>query len=224
MKKKIASMFISLHTWQIMLLSIIGAVLITDGVTALISLWVWREIQTNLIVLGTINAVIVPLIILPVVVRNLKQVVKLEEQNRSHIETITQLENQRQIEMAIQRRVDEMSLLYHLSVSLVSGKNLYDTLLALQGEITKLLQADAFYVAIYDEETDIVAYPIFFDAGNPITDKPRRLHERPGHSGCRSRLCRFESRQRACRCRAGPVSSFRPVHLRCLKTPTRAGR
>jgi len=183
MKKQIASMFISLHTWQIMLFSIIGAVLITDGVTALISLWVWREIQTNLIVLGTINAVLVPLIILPVVIRNLKQVVKLEEQNLSHIETIAQLENQRQIEVAIQRRVDEMSLLYHLSVSLVSGKNLYDTLLALQGKITQLLQVDAFYVAIYDAETDIVKYPIFFDEGNPITDTPRRLHERPGLTG-----------------------------------------
>ena len=183
MKKQIASMFISLHTWQIMLFSIIGAVLITDGVTALISLWVWREIQINLIVLGTINAVLVPLIILPVVIRNLKQVVKLEEQNRSHMETIAQLENQRQVEVAIQRRVDEMSLLYHLSVSLVSGKNLYDTLLALQGKITQLLQVDAFYVAIYDEETDIVAYPIFFDEGNPITDTPRLLHESPGLTG-----------------------------------------
>jgi hypothetical protein len=58
---------------------------------------------------------------------------------------ISQLERQSEIDVAIQRRADEMSLLYHLSVSLVSGKNLYDTLLALQAEIVKLIQADAFY-------------------------------------------------------------------------------
>jgi PAS domain S-box-containing protein len=49
------------------------------------------------------------------------------------------------------RRADEMSLLYRLGISLTSGKNLYDTLLALQAEIIKLIQADAFYVAIFAE-------------------------------------------------------------------------
>ncbi len=81
------------------------------------------------------------------------------------------------------RRTDEMSLLYNLGVSLTSGKNLYDTLLALQTEIIKLIQADAFYVAIYDETTDIVRYPIFFDAGRPLEATDRLLHEWPGLTG-----------------------------------------
>src|ERR1051325_6872948 len=168
MKYKIKSLFMALHTWQIILLSVLGAVIITDLVTVVVSLWIWHEVQINLIVLGTINAILVPLVILPVIIRNLRQVVKLEEQNRSHIETISQLENQRQVEATIQRRADEISLLYNLSVSLASGTNVHDTLLALQVEITKFIQADAFYVAFYDEKTDIVSYPILFAEGKPL--------------------------------------------------------
>jgi len=145
MKDKIKSIFMALHTWQIILFSILGAVAITNLITVLASLWIWHEIQIHLILLGTINAVLVPLIILPAVIHTLRQVARLEEENRSHVEMISQLERQSEIDVAIQRRADEMSLLYHLSVSLVSGKNLYDTLLALQAEIVKLIQADAFY-------------------------------------------------------------------------------
>ena len=183
MKVKIKTLFVSLHTWQVILFSVIGAVLITDLVTALVSLQIWHEVQINLIVLGTINAILVPLILLPVIIRNLRQIVKLEEQNRSHIETISQLENQRQIEATLQRRADEISLLYRLGVSLASGKDLYDTLLTLQGEIVKFIQADAFYVAFYDEKTDIAKYPIFFNEGKPLYTADRFLHEVPGLTG-----------------------------------------
>src|SRR5258706_8335330 len=183
MKDKIKSLFISLHTWQIFLFSVISAVLITDLVTALVSLWIWHEINTNLILLGTINATLVPLIILPIVIRSLRRVVMLEEQNGSHVEIISQFESQRRIEDAVQRRADEMTLLYNLNVSLASGKNLYDTLLALQAEIIKFIQADAFYVAFYDEKTDIVKYPILFNEGNPLPEESRLLHEWPGLTG-----------------------------------------
>ena len=183
MKDKIKSLFVSLHTWQIMLFLIIGAIAITNLITVLVSLWVWHEIQINLIVLGTINAVLVPFIILPVVIRNLRQVVKLEEDNRSHLEMISQLKQRSEIDAAIQRRADEMSLLCQLGVSLASGKNLYDTLLALQAEMVKLIQADAFYVAIYDEKTDIVRYPVYFDEDEPQPETDRLLHEWPGLTG-----------------------------------------
>ena len=183
MKDKIKSLFVSLHTWQIMLFLIIGAIAITNLITVLVSLWVWHEIQINLIVLGTINAVLVPFIILPVVIRNLRQVVKLEEDNQSHMEMISQLKQRSEIDAAIQRRADEMSLLCQLGVSLASGKNLYDTLLALQAEMVKLIQADAFYVAIYDEKTDIVRYPVYFDEDEPQPETDRLLHEWPGLTG-----------------------------------------
>lgn len=82
MSEKIKSLFMSLHSWQIVLLSIIGAVLITNLITALISLWVWHKIQPGLIVLGTINAFLVPLIISPIILKSLRKIVKLEEQRQ----------------------------------------------------------------------------------------------------------------------------------------------
>jgi len=132
MNQKIKSIFLSFHAWQIVLFSVIGAILITDLVTGLVSLWFWGAIQPGLMMLGTINAVLVPLIILPMVVRSLRRTVQLEEQNKAHIETISRLETQGQMDEATQRRADEMALLYQLGILFASGKNLYDTLLILQ--------------------------------------------------------------------------------------------
>jgi len=81
------------------------------------------------------------------------------------------------------RRTRELSLLNELGISLASGKDLYNTLLALQEEISKLIQADAFYVAIYDDATDIVSFPIFFIGGMPAESGSRLLHEQPGLTG-----------------------------------------
>ena len=183
MKAKIKSLFMALHTWQIVLLSIIGAVIITDLITALASLLIWHEIQIRLIVLGTINAVLVPLIILPMIIRNLRYVLKLEEQNQSHMETISQLESERQIEASLQRRAEEMSLLYSLGGSLASGRDLMTTLIALQTEICKLIEVDALFVAIHNENTDILDFPIFFEGNNFMPYPSRRLSENPGLTG-----------------------------------------
>ncbi len=81
------------------------------------------------------------------------------------------------------RQAHEMSLLYKLGNSLAAGQSLYNTLNALQTEITQIIQADAFYVAIYDADTDIVHYPIYFDQGVPTLIPSRQLKERPGLTG-----------------------------------------
>lgn len=95
----------------------------------------------------------------------------------------TDITERHKIEQLASRRMEEMILLNRLGVSVVSGKDLYSTLFALQSEIIKLIRADAFYVAIYDENTDIVKYPIFFDEGSPMDAGQRCLHERPGLTG-----------------------------------------
>lgn len=183
MKEKIKSFFSELHLWQIMLFSIIGAVLITNFITALISLWVWHEIQLNLIVLGTINAFFVPLIILPFVFGSLRKIVKLEEQSRIDQETISQFEKKGRIEESEQRKAGEMSLLYQLGILMASGKDLQETLLTLQQEIFKLIQADALFIAIYNEDTDVIDYPIFFEDGKLKKLSSRYLNAAPGFTG-----------------------------------------
>jgi len=183
MNKKIKSLFVSFKTWQIVLFSIIGAILITDLVTALVSLWIWREIRLELMILGTINAVLVPLIMLPVVMRSLRRTLQLEEQNKAHVKTISRLESRGQIELVAQRRADEMSLLYQLGILLAAGKDLYETLLILHSEIVKLAQVDTLFVAIYDETTDIIDFPIFFRRGSPRQHASRKRSDRPGLTG-----------------------------------------
>lgn len=100
--------------------------------------------------------------------------------DRSHLK----LKEREHTETAAQRHAEEMKLLYDLSFSLASGKDLTGTLFALQQQITRLLPADAFYVAIYNPATDIVDYPIFFDKGQLThSDPSRKLSDQPGLTG-----------------------------------------
>jgi len=94
-----------------------------------------------------------------------------------------ELRERKQIDVAMQRRADEMTLLYQLGISLASGKDLQSTLLALQSEIERLIKADAFVVAFYDQITDVVSYPIFFERGKLVYPPDRILHEDQGFSG-----------------------------------------
>ncbi|HKY55748.1 MAG TPA: GAF domain-containing protein, partial [Anaerolineales bacterium] len=80
-------------------------------------------------------------------------------------------------------RLEELTLLYRLGVLFSAGKTLFDTLLILQNEIIKLVQADTMFVAIYNESTDIIDYPIFFRRGKPHPHLSRKLGERPGLTG-----------------------------------------
>ncbi|MGA7192167.1 MAG: GAF domain-containing protein, partial [Anaerolineales bacterium] len=102
---------------------------------------------------------------------------------QSSINLQKELKERRRIEIAMQRRADEMTLLYQLNISLASGKDLQSTLLALQSEIERLIKADAFMVAFYDQKTDVVSYPIFFERGELVYPPDRILHDAPGFSG-----------------------------------------
>jgi len=88
-----------------------------------------------------------------------------------------------QAEEALRRQAHEMSLLYQFGLSLAAGQDLYGTLRALQEEISQLIQADSLFVAIYDENTDTVSYPLAFDLGVPQDEPPRRLKDKPGFTG-----------------------------------------
>src|SRR5688500_5000195 len=80
-------------------------------------------------------------------------------------------------------RLEELALLYQLGILFAAGRTLFDTLLTLQNEIIKLVQADTMFVAIYNEHTDIIDYPIFFRRGKPHPHLSRKLEERPGLTG-----------------------------------------
>ncbi len=183
MQTKLKSLLVSRHAWQIIAIAVAIAILITDAVTIIFCIWVWGEVRFDLILLGTFIATLVPLATVPFFIHTIRRMVKIEEHALLQYEKISGFEKQERMERDSQRRAEEMSLLYNLGVSLASGKTLYDTLLALQAEISNLIQADAFYVAIYDAKTDRVSFPVFFHEGRPIEEASRKLHEKPGLTG-----------------------------------------
>jgi PAS domain S-box-containing protein len=78
----------------------------------------------------------------------------------------------------------ELAFLYQLGIALASGKDLFTTLLTLQTTILKLIQVEAMFIAIYDQSTDIVEYPIYLERGRPGMRQPSRpLTENPGLTG-----------------------------------------
>ena len=77
----------------------------------------------------------------------------------------------------------ELALLYQLGIALASGKDLFTTLHTLQTAILKLIQAQAMFIAIYDEASDMVDFPIYFEVGEPERQPSRRLRENPGLTG-----------------------------------------
>jgi PAS domain S-box-containing protein len=70
-----------------------------------------------------------------------------------------------------------------LGIALASGKDLFTTLHTLQTAILKLIQAQAMFIALYDEASDRVDYPIYFDVGKPERQPSHRLSENPGLTG-----------------------------------------
>jgi len=100
-----------------------------------------------------------------------------------YLEIQQELSERKIAEQAARRKMEEMALLNRLGISITSGMDFYTTLFAIQTEINRLIKADAFYIAIYNDKTDIVSYPVFFNQGGFLTEKDRRLHDFPGLTG-----------------------------------------
>jgi signal transduction histidine kinase len=72
----------SIGTWKLVVASIVGAVLITDSVTSVISWLIWGQVPLGLLALGTLNAILVPIILAPILIRAVKKAANLEALNR----------------------------------------------------------------------------------------------------------------------------------------------
>lgn len=81
------------------------------------------------------------------------------------------------------QRADEFSALYKISRAVLSSLDLDEVLHNLLDTCLELLPIDAFYVAVYDEETYTVSHPIFYDRGTYHRHAPRDVRTTPGLSG-----------------------------------------
>lgn len=158
MKKKIKSLFLTLHSWQIILFSILGAVFITDLITALISLWVWGEVQLNLILLGTINAIFAPLIILPAILGILRKMVHLEEQDKINKRVILQLEEQRQLEANLHERELILEAVNFAAEQLLKTADWRTKIDSILERLGKTIKATHTYIFEHHTDTDGVEY------------------------------------------------------------------
>jgi diguanylate cyclase (GGDEF)-like protein/PAS domain S-box-containing protein len=99
------------------------------------------------------------------------------------------LQNAQRFEQA-QRQADEMSTIADelstindISLAITSGRGLAHVLQILHEQCSRIAPVDAFYVALYDEETDMVRFPLFVDRGQPVLVNAQKVDELTGATG-----------------------------------------
>lgn len=81
------------------------------------------------------------------------------------------------------RRADEMYTMYQISLELSANLQQEQVMQTLLKRCLQLFQADTFYVAVYDENANMIYYPIYYDAGETKNIPQRSLRSSPGLTG-----------------------------------------
>jgi diguanylate cyclase (GGDEF)-like protein/PAS domain S-box-containing protein len=92
------------------------------------------------------------------------------------------IENARLYEAA-NRRVEEMSLLYRVGLTLTAGLEIEQVLLSLFEECRQALPIDVFYVALFDAETGRIDFPLFYNETAFEVVSPLDIQNMPGLTG-----------------------------------------
>jgi diguanylate cyclase (GGDEF)-like protein/PAS domain S-box-containing protein len=92
------------------------------------------------------------------------------------------IENARLLEET-QQRAEQMAALFDIGLAITSGLNRDNILKRLLEKCQKVLPLEAFYVAIYDPETELIYHPLFYDNGEFREVPARHIREQPGLSG-----------------------------------------
>ncbi len=92
------------------------------------------------------------------------------------------VENARLFEEARQR-ADELSTLLDIGLAATSGLEMDTLLRALLEKCKHVLPIEAFYIATYDNETEMIGFPLFYDKGEISVLPPSEIHQSPGLTG-----------------------------------------
>ncbi|MBE3046834.1 diguanylate cyclase [Candidatus Bathyarchaeota archaeon] len=92
------------------------------------------------------------------------------------------IENARLFEEARQR-ADELSTLLDIGLAVTSGLEMDKLLKALLEKCKRVLPIEAFYIATYDNETEMIGFPLFFDKGEISVLPPHEIRQSPGLTG-----------------------------------------
>ncbi len=92
------------------------------------------------------------------------------------------VENARLFEEA-QQRADELSTLLDIGLAATSGLEMDTLLRALLEKCKHILPIEAFYIATYNNETEMIGFPLFYDKGEISVLPPHEIRQSPGLTG-----------------------------------------
>lgn len=85
------------------------------------------------------------------------------------------IENQRLL-LETQQRAEQLAAINRISRTLSQYLDEAELLEAAYHEIKQTIHADSFYVGLYDEKSDTIHFPIFYEAGKRIPQQPIPVH------------------------------------------------
>jgi diguanylate cyclase (GGDEF)-like protein len=80
-------------------------------------------------------------------------------------------------------RAQQIAALYEIGLSITAQLDLNQVLINLYDHVQKLLSPEVFYIAIYDEDTHICEFPLFYKRGSWLQMSSRDVHQTPGLTG-----------------------------------------
>jgi diguanylate cyclase (GGDEF)-like protein len=83
----------------------------------------------------------------------------------------------------IARHVEELQTLHRIGLAISSGLDMHQVLRTLAEQCRLVVGIDSFYVALYDSETSIIRFPLYYDRAELRTVPPRDIRTDPGVTG-----------------------------------------
>ncbi len=90
--------------------------------------------------------------------------------------------SRRKSELELARRAEEFLVINRINTIITSGLDLDHVLKILHEQCSLVVPSDVFYVALYDEITDLIHLPLYFEREYQ-TLSPRDVHKQPGITG-----------------------------------------
>jgi PAS domain S-box-containing protein len=134
-------------------ISVIVSVIITTFMNGIMSLAVYSKISLDLLVIGTIDAVVVPSIVAPVVINLLRRTANLQNLNE-----------ELQIKISEHKRAEQVqAATYRISEAALVAQNLDGLYASIHAIIGELMPAKNFYITLYDASADLFTVPYLAD-------------------------------------------------------------
>ena len=81
------------------------------------------------------------------------------------------------------RRAEQLATLNRIGLTITSALDLDEVLSALHDRIRAIIPMSAFYVALYDDSTGMIEFPLFIERGQRVDTPGRSIRENPGFTG-----------------------------------------